>query len=60
MVKVKQGMPGPMQPLQEGTSSKHEVQFTLVIPVEDDNNEKMKIGEKITFVLFHEPCKKNW
>ena len=38
----------------------NEVQFTLVIPVEDSNNEKMKSGEKITLALFHKPSKKNW
>ena len=49
----------PCKP-QKLKSNKNEVQFTLVIPVEDGDDEKMRIGEKITLVLFHEPCKKNW
>ena len=27
--------------------------------VHDGNNETMKMGGKITLVLFHEPCRKN-
>ena len=57
---VEQGTHGPMQHLGEGTSGKDEVQFTIVIPVKDGNDEKMKIGEKITLVLFHKSCQKNW
>ena len=49
-----------MRSLGELTSNENEVQFTLVIPVEDSNNETMMLGEKITLVLFHKPCKKNW
>ena len=33
----------------------NEVYCTLMIPLEDDDDEKMKIGERITMVLFHEP-----
>ena len=52
-------MHGPMQALEKGKSDENEVQFTPVIPVEDGDDKKLKIGEKITLVLFHEPCKKN-
>ena len=31
-----------------------------MIPLEDDNDEKMKIGEKIKLVLFHKHCQKRW
>ena len=59
MVKVKQGMHGPMQALKRWKHEENEVQFTLMIPVEDSNDEKMKMGEKITLVLFHKPYMKN-
>ena len=51
-------MHGPMQTLGEWKSNENEVLFTLMIPREDGNDGKMKIGEKIILVLFHEPCKK--
>ena len=39
-MKVKQGMHGPMQALKKnGRSNENEVQFTLMIPVEEDDNE---------------------
>ena len=34
---------------------KKEIQSILRI----DNNVKMKMGRKITLVLFHKPCRKN-
>ena len=49
----------PCKPWKNGKAMKNEVQFTLVIPVEDGDDEKVKIGEKITLVLFHEPCMRN-
>ena len=47
-MKVKQGMHGPMQALKKnGRRKENEVQFTLMILVEEDDNEKMKMEERL-------------
>ena len=57
MVLIKIGYVWPhVSPEKDGEVMKMRCKFTLG---EDINNEKMKMGEKITLVLFHEPWKKN-
>ena len=52
-------MHGPMRAPEkkDGKATKIRCKFILR---EDSNDVKMKMGEKITLVLFHEPCRKNY
>ena len=57
MVLIKMGYAWPhASPENDGEVMKMRCKFSLG---EDSDHEKMKMGEKITLVLFHEPCKKN-
>ena len=57
IMKVKQGMHGPMWALRKnGRSDENEVQFTLMIPVEDDDNKKMMMEERLHWCYSTNPA----
>ena len=58
MMKVKQGMHGPMQALEKKNwkNNENEVHFTLVIPVKDSDNQRMKMGERLHWCYSMNPA----
>ena len=52
-------MHDPMQALKKnGRSNENEVQFTLMIPVEDDNNKEMMMEERLHWCYSMSPAQR--